>query len=144
VSPDGDRVRDAMVAGPRSLPGEATVREAAELLRRPEIRAVLVTDGERLLGAVTALGLVDRVLAAGRDPARTAVADVAEELPLTIGPDEPLDGAYRLMESEDLERLVVVEDGRLLGVLSRSSLQRRLAEDEAPDDELVDDSPGVA
>ena len=143
MSPDGDRVRDAMVAGPKSLSGTATVREAAELLRRPEVRAVLVCEDGRLVGAVTALGLVDRVLAEGRDPATTTVAEVAEEIPFTIGPDEPLDNGYRLMEAEDLERLVVVEDGRLLGVLSRSSLQRRLAEDDSPD-EPVDDSPAIA
>jgi CBS domain-containing protein len=36
------------------------------------------------------------------------------------------------METEDVERLPVTEDGRLVGVLSRSALSRRLAEDEPP------------
>ena len=47
-------------------------------------------------------------------------------------PDLALDEAYRLMEEADVERLPVTEEGRLVGVLSRSGLQRRLAEDEPP------------
>ena len=44
-----------------------------------------------------------------------------------------MDEAFHLLEEEDLERVPVVEDGRLVGVLSRSVLQRRLAEDEPPE-----------
>jgi CBS domain-containing protein len=61
------------------------------------------------------------------------VGDVAEPVAVTALPDMPVEDAYRLMEDEDLERLPVTEDGRLVGVLSRSALTRRLAEDEPPD-----------
>jgi CBS domain-containing protein len=136
----GDRVRDAMLAEPKTLAVTATAQEAAQLLRRPEVRAVLVCDGDLLIGIVTAAGLVERVLAEGLDPRTTPLGAVVEELPLTIGPDEPLDAAYQLMEEEDVERLAVTAEGRLVGVLSRSALQRRLAEDEAPEDELEPES----
>ena len=52
----------------------------------------------------------------------------------TIGSDLPLDEAFRFLEEHDLERVPVLEDGRLVGVLSRAVLQRRLAEDEPPVD----------
>jgi CBS domain-containing protein len=128
-------VREAMLTDPRALEASATAQEAAELLVRPEVRAVLVVDGDRLVGLVTPAGLVERVVAAGRDPRSTTLAEIAEDVELTIGPEEPLDDAYRLMEEEDIERLPVTEDGKLVGVLSRSALQRRLAEDEPPPDE---------
>ncbi len=48
----------------------------------------------------------------------------------------PLDEAFHFLEAEDAERVPVVEHGRLVGVLSRSVLQRRLAEDEDPEPEL--------
>jgi len=101
---------------------------------------VLVVDGERLVGVVTADVLVERVIAAGCDPRTTSVGEVAEPVGVTISPDTSLDDAYRLMEAEDVERLPVTEDGRLVGVLSRSALTRRLAEDEPPasDPELAD------
>jgi CBS domain-containing protein len=128
-------VREAMLTDPRALEASATAQEAAQLLVRPEVRAVLVVDGDRLVGLVTPAGLVERVVAAGRDPRSTTLAEIADDVGLTIGPEEPLDDAYRLMEEEDIERLPVTEDGKLVGVLSRSALQRRLAEDEPPSDE---------
>jgi len=125
-------VREAMVSDPRVLPAAASAQEAAGLLVRPEGRAVLVVDGETLVGVVTAQALVERVVAAGRDPRTTAVGEIVEPVRLTVAPDTPLEDAYRLMEDEDVERLPVTENGRLLGVISRSVLQRRLAEDEPP------------
>ncbi len=121
-----------MVSDPRALPGTASAREAGELLTRPEVRAVFVADGDRLTGVVTRKTLVARVVAEGRDPETTPLASIAEEPHYTIGPEVPLEDAFRFLEERDAERVPVVEDGRLIGVLSRSVLQRRLAEDEPP------------
>jgi CBS domain-containing protein len=128
-------VREAMLTDPKALPVSASAQEAGELLTRPEVRAVLVVDGDRLVGVVTCEVLVDRVVAAGRDPRATPVGDVAEPVTLSALPDMAVEDAYRLMEEQDVERLPVTDDGRLVGVLSRSALTRRLAEDEPPDDE---------
>ena len=133
-----DRVRDAMVADPPQLDGSATAQEAGEALGRPEVRAVFVTDDGRLLGVVTRKTLVREVVAAGRDPRTTQLAEIAEEPLNTIDSDVPLDEAFRFLEDHDLKRVPVVEGGRLVGVLSRAVLQRRLAEDEAPE-ELAQD-----
>ena len=127
-----DRVRDAMVSDPRALPGSATAREAGELLIRPEVRAVFVVEGELLTGVVTRKTLVAGVVAQGRDPATTTLASIAEPPYYTIGPEIPLEEAFHFLEEHDAERVPVVEGGRLIGVLSRSVLQRRLAEDEEP------------
>ena len=128
-----DRVRDAMVADPPMFDDAASAQQAAEALSRPEVRAVFVADGGgRLLGVVTRKTLVRAVVAAGLDPRTTELRAIAEEPENTIGSDVPLDEAFRFLEENDLERVPVVEDGRLVGVLSRAVLQRRLAEDEPP------------
>jgi CBS domain-containing protein len=127
-----DQVRDAMVADPPQLDGSATAQEAGEALGRPEVRAVFVTDDGRLLGVVTRKTLVREVVAAGRDPRTTQLAEIAEEPLNTIDSGVPLDEAFRFLEDHDLKRVPVVEGGRLVGVLSRAVLQRRLAEDEPP------------
>jgi CBS domain-containing protein len=134
-------VREAMLTDPKALPATASAQEAAELLTRPEVLAVLVVDGDRLVGVVTSEVLVERVVAAGRDPRSTAVGDVAEPVTVTALPDMQVEDAYRLMEAEDVERLPVTEEGRLVGVLSRSALTRRLAEDEPPAAEPELDRP---
>jgi CBS domain-containing protein len=72
------------------------------------------------------------VVATGRDPQGTAVGEIAEEPYYTIDADRPVDEAFQFMEEKDAERVPVVEGQRLVGVLSRSVLQRRLAEDEPP------------
>ena len=129
-----DRVRDAMVADPPQLDGGDTAQAAGEAFDRPEVRALFVCDDGRLLGVVTRKTLVREVVAAGRDPRSTLLAGIAEEPENTIDSDVPLDEAFRFLEEHDLERVAVVEAGRLVGVLSRAVLQRRLAEDEPPAD----------
>ena len=120
-----------MIADPRSLPATATAREAGEVLTPAEVRAVYVVgaDGE-LVGVVTRKTLVARVVATGRDPNAVQVAEIAEQPYYTIDADAPLDEAFRFIEEHDAERVPVVDDGRLAGVISRAVLQRRLAEDE--------------
>jgi CBS domain-containing protein len=126
-------VRDAMVSHPGHLPAHESAQAAGELLERPEVRAVYVTDDDRLVGVVTRKTLVREVVAAGRDPRSTPLGEIAEQPHYTIGPDVPLEDAFRFLEQQDAERVPVVDgSGRLIGVLSRSVLQRRLAEDEEP------------
>lgn len=128
-------VREAMVTEPRTLEASASAQEAGELLSRTEVRAVYVCEDHRLFGVVTRKTLVREVVAAGRDPRATTLGEIAEEPWWTIESDQPVEEAFRFLEDKDAERVPVVEDGRLVGVLSRSVLQRRLAEDEpVPDD----------
>ena len=128
-------VRDGMLSDPTSLPAGASAQEAAEHLVRPDVRVVLVVDEDgSLVGVVTPDSLVERVVAAGLDPRTTPVAQAVEPPQLTIDADLPLDDGYRLLEEAEVERAPVTEQGRLVGVLSRSVVQRRLAEEERPAD----------
>jgi CBS domain-containing protein len=125
-----------MVREPRSLPVDATAQEAGVLLARPEVRAIFVVDHDgRLVGVVTRKTLVREVVATGRAPAETPLGDIAETPHWTIEGDMPVERAFGFLEEHDAERVPVVENARLVGVLSRSVLQRRLAEDEPPPEE---------
>jgi CBS domain-containing protein len=125
-------VRDAMVPEPGTLDVGASAQEAGRRLSDPAVRAVLVSDDGKLAGVITRKTLVREVVATGRDPRTTPVGEIAEPPVYTIDAALSLDDAFRALEQHDLERVPVVEDGRLVGVLSRSVLQRRLAEDEPP------------
>jgi CBS domain-containing protein len=126
------RVRDAMIADPQTLDVSASAQEAGEHLVEPDVRAVYVSDGGRFEGVITRKTLVERVVAAGRHPCETRLREIVEPPNWTIDPDVPLDEAFSLLEEWDAERVPVVDDGMLVGVLSRAVLQRRLAEDEPP------------
>jgi CBS domain-containing protein len=121
-----------MVPEPGALEASATAQEAGERLSDPAVRAVLVTDDGKLRGVVTRKTLVQKVVATGRDPRTTTLSDIAEPPLFTLDASMDLDEAFHALEDNDLERVPVVEDGRLVGILSRTVLQRRLAEDEPP------------
>ena len=129
------KVREAMVPEPRTLDASAPAAEAGELLARPEVRAVFVCDDGRLQGVITRKTLVREVVAPGLDPKATTVGQIAEEPYYTLDSDMALEDAFRFLEEHDAERVPVVEDGRLVGILARELVQRRLAEDEpVPED----------
>ena len=131
------QVRDAMVPEPATLEASASAREAGERLSDPAVRAVLVSDDGRLVGVVTRKTLVQEIVATGRDPGATTLRDIAEPPLFTLDASMNLDDAFQALEDNDLERVPVVEDGRLVGILSRTVLQRRLAEDEPPPQQQV-------
>jgi CBS domain-containing protein len=129
------RVRDAMVPEPRVLEADASAQEAGELLARPEVRAVLVCEEGRLAGVITRKTLVREVVAKGLDPRSTPVVSFAEEPIYAVDAATPLEEAFHELEQRDLERVPVTDGGRLVGILSRSVVGRRLAEDSPPPDD---------
>ena len=132
-------VRDGMLSDPIALQASVSAQQAAEHLVRPDVRVVLVIDeAGALVGVVTPDSLVEHVVAAGLDPSATPVSVAAVPPQLTLDADMSLDDGYRMLEEAEVERAPVIEQGRLVGVLSRSVVQRRLAEDELPHDEEGD------
>ena len=135
---DVQTVRDAMVPEPTMLSGGASAQEAGRLFaENDEVRALFVVDESgRLVGVITRKTLVREVVAAGLDPREVPLREIAEPPNFTLDASLPLDDAFHVLEERDLERVPVVEEGRLVGVLSRAVVQRRLAEDEPPVDDL--------
>ena len=106
-----------------------TVLQAAILMKEKGKGALLVVEGTRLTGIFTERDALFRVIAAGRDPATTRLADVMTPQPQTMHPDEPFVKALRLMHKRGFRHLPVVEHGRPLGVVSAR---------DALDDDLYD------
>jgi CBS domain-containing protein len=127
--------RDAMVPDPLALRAAASAQEAGEALARHDVRAVLVVEDGRLVGVVTRKTLVGAVVARGLDPTATELGSIAEPPNAVIDSSLALAEAFAFLEENDLERVPVVEGGKLVGVLSRGMVQRRLAEDEPPDED---------
>lgn len=129
-----DSVRDAMVPEPMRLLDTDSAQEAGRSLGdKPEVRAVFVCDADgAFLGVITRKTLVREIVAAGSDPRSVPLGRIAEPPLFTLEAGMPLEDAFRTLEERDLERVPVVEEGRLVGVLSRAVVQRRLAEDEPP------------
>ena len=104
---------------------DATVAEAAELMSIHHVGAALITRDERLLGIFTERDIV-RALAGEHDAAGHAVEAWMTAEPIALSPDASATDALRCMLDEGFRHVPVVEDGRLVGIVSIRDLSGRL------------------
>lgn len=115
-------VRQAMTAGVAAVRADASLVEVAEMMRTQDIGAVLVAEGDRLIGVLTDRDLVLRAVADGVDPATVSAQAVCSPSPVCVGPNDEITTAVSLMRRHAIRRLPVIEDGRPLGVVSLGDL----------------------
>lgn len=127
------RVREWMQPLPQTATPEMPVAEAFRLMRRGGFRHLPVTDGERLVGIVSDRDLpvprpevapADSAEAAEPSMARLAVGDVMSRDVVSVAPDRPVEEAARAMLDLRVGSLPVVEEGRLIGILTETDLLR--------------------
>ncbi len=103
---------------PVAASAEISVVDAARLMKERRVGAILVLRGAELAGIFTERDALFRVIAEGRDPAKTRVAEVMTPNPRTIGPDRPFGHALHLMYEGGFRHVPVVDNGRPIGVVS--------------------------
>jgi CBS domain-containing protein len=103
----------------------ATVAEAAALMSVNRVGSALVVDGEALRGIFTERDIV-RALAAEHDAASHAVIDWMTTAPVSLSPSATATEALQQMLASGFRHLPVVEDGRLVGIVSIRDLSGRL------------------
>ena len=105
---------------PLMLPPSTTVMMAARQMRRTNVSAVLITERDgKLIGIFTERDGISRVLAEGKDPVATTLAEVMTDNPETIRPDDSVDEIVRIMQAVQCRHLPIVENGKAVGVISR-------------------------
>src|SRR5690242_1172553 len=105
---------------PVMLPMSTSVMMAARHMRSRNVSAVLVTEGEaQLVGIFTERDAIRRVLAEGKDPASTTLAEVMTDNPDTVGPQDTAQDVVRLMQASQYRHLPIVEHGKAVGMVSR-------------------------
>lgn len=103
-----------------TCPENLTVGEAARLMKRNRIGAIMVVEQERLIGIFTERDALYRVLAEDRDLHATRVCDVMTRNPASIHPDKQFADALQMMHAGRFRHVPVVEDGRAIGMVSAS------------------------
>jgi CBS domain-containing protein len=122
------QIRDLMTENPSTCEPGTPVVEAAKVMAREDVGPIPVVEGGRLTGLVTDRDLVVRVLAEGRDPQTTTVGEVATSDVVTVSPDSSLDEALKLLASNKVRRLPVVEGDRLVGIVAQADVARHAEE----------------
>jgi len=106
-----------------------TVGEAARLMKAAGVGAILVLRKDQLVGIFTERDVLTRVVAEGRDPAHTTLAEVMTPNPQSLSPDKPFGHALILMRERGYRHVPVVDHGRAVGVVSmRDALPPELDE----------------
>ncbi len=118
------RVRDLMTSALVTIEPQASVVEAARRMIQEEKGPLPVVEGDRRpVGMLTDRDIIARVVAEGRDPGSVTVEDIATRELVTIGPDQNADEAALLMDEHRLDRLLVVEGERLVGIISEADIR---------------------
>ena len=115
-----------------SAPPDTSVEAAAKLMAERQVGAVLVVEQKRLVGIFTERDAVFRVVAKGRDPRATRLAEVMTKDPKTVSPRESFGYAMLVMHENGFRHMPVLENGEPVGVVSaRNALDPELEEFES-------------
>ncbi|MGE0703996.1 MAG: cyclic nucleotide-binding/CBS domain-containing protein [Vicinamibacterales bacterium] len=99
-----------------------SVAEAARLMATRRIGALPVIDGDRSIGIFTKRDVLTRIVAAGADPARTLIGDVMSAPLVVADIHEECDVCLARMRQEHIRHLVILDGGRVAGVVTMREL----------------------
>lgn len=115
-------IRDVLTADPITLDVRDTVREAARQMTQHDIGDVLVTEDGEVCGMLTDRDIVVRVVAAGQEPDQVTVGTCCSRDLVSLGPDDSVDDAVRVMRDRAIRRLPILENGEPRGIVSLGDL----------------------
>lgn len=118
----GQQVKEIMTAQPVTLGKDATIAEAAKLMRDRGIGDVIVVDGEDAEGIVTDRDIVIRGVAEGADPDTTRLGQVVSGDLTSVAPDDPIERAIELVRGKAIRRVAVLDGGKPVGIISIGDL----------------------
>ncbi|TMG63019.1 MAG: CBS domain-containing protein [Chloroflexi bacterium] len=118
------KVRELMTTEPITVEPDATLGEVATLMKQEDCGSIPVVEAGRLVGIVTDRDIVIRGVAGGTDPKTQRVSTIMSADPVTIGADDDVTEAEKVMADRQIRRLPVIEDGRLVGIIVTAQIAR--------------------
>jgi CBS domain-containing protein len=118
------RVEDVMVREVMTIDENATVKEAAEVMNKFEIGCLIAVRKGKAMGILTERDLLKRVVAESKDATKTKVRDVMSSPLVVVEPNMDLEEAVRLMFQMKIKKLPVVDEKRLVGLVTLTDIAR--------------------
>jgi len=106
---------------------DSSVREAAELMRKKNVGSIVVTYEGKPVGIVTERDIVERVVARGLDASKVQMKEVMSKSLITTTGEMPIIEAIRMMQKKKIRRLLIMENKKLIGIITQRDLLRALA-----------------
>ncbi len=111
-----------------SVSSGVTVKEAVLEMNRHRVGSVIIMDGDKLCGIFTERDVLQRVVAAGLDPLKTPVIQVMTQNVDTVSPETSIDEAMELITTKRHRHLPVVEESKLIGLISIGDITRWISQ----------------
>jgi CBS domain-containing protein len=112
-----------MVSSVVTIEPTTSIVDAARRMIQAEKGPLPVVEGDSPVAMVTDRDIIARVVAEGRDPNSVTVEDIATRELVTIGQDQDVNEARELMDQHELDRILVVEGERLVGIISEADIR---------------------
>ena len=129
------KVKDVMTEKVVTVEANKTVSEAAALMAENDVANLIVMDNNIPIGIVTERDFVRRVMAKDK-PSKTKISEIMSTPHRVIDPDAPLKEAARRMVRKRIRRLPVIQDNKLVGIITTSDFARHLSKKTFTDDIL--------
>lgn len=113
-----------------SISPNASVLEALKLMAEKNVAGLLVMEGEKLLGIFTERDYARKIILKGKTSADSKIKDVMVSSLITITPDNDISDCMRLMTNKAIRHLPVVEDGKLMGLISIGDVVKFIIEEQ--------------
>ncbi|HZX46843.1 MAG TPA: CBS domain-containing protein [Clostridia bacterium] len=126
------KIEDIMTRDVRTIDRNSTVEQAARMMKELNVGSIPVTENGNIIGIITDRDVVLRNVADGRTAADTRVEEVMSKTVVTATPDMDVHRAADLMAQNQIRRLPVMENNRMVGIVSIGDLAvRNIYENEA-------------
>jgi CBS domain-containing protein len=127
-----NRAADIMSKDVTVIREDETMREAAQRLANDDVGVLPITDDKKQLkGVLTDRDIVVHVIAQGKDPNQTRARELEQGEIVTLRPDDSVQHALDLMAQYKVRRLPVVEDGRVVGMVSQADVAKSVSPEQA-------------
>ncbi|MEM3601897.1 MAG: CBS domain-containing protein [Candidatus Bathyarchaeia archaeon] len=117
-------VRDVMVRDLVTVETTVSVMRAVKLMNDFEVGCLLIVEKGEVVGILTERDILKRVVAEGRKPDETFVSDVMSTPPVVVSPEMKLEDAVEVMFKKKIKKLPVVENGKLVGLVTLTDIAR--------------------
>jgi len=117
-------VKDLMTQNIISILPETSVVEATRIMSTRDISSILIKTGDDYIGIFTDRDVMRKVVASGLDPNNTAVREIMSSPLITISEDAGIQEVAEKMRDRKIRRLVVINEGVVVGIISESDIAR--------------------
>jgi CBS domain-containing protein len=115
-------VRDIMAKNVKTVRTDDSAHDAVVKMNKFDVGSVIVTNNNRAVGIITSKNILSRIVESRLDASTVRAKDIMSSPLITIEPDAPIEDAAKLMAQKRIKKIVVIDNDKIIGVVSTSDI----------------------